>query len=141
MPRKRLLQSLFALVLLAGLAPDARAMYCGNRVISKGDSRAKVVALCGSPVDAQSRVVYLSSSYGSAWPYRGERYVTRSPYRVQQGALWQRHTVPVTIEEWTFDRGTNRLMRVVTFEDGRVAHIRTLGYGFRRPASRTNIPR
>ena len=58
--------------------------------------------------------------------------VTPSRYRMHTGALWQQQTIPVTIEEWTYDRGVNRLMRVVTFEDGRVTHIRTLGYGFRR---------
>ena len=136
MTRKGLLQSLAALIIAVGIVPNARAMYCGNRLISKGDSRAKVVALCGHPVDAQSRVVYITSSYGGAWPYAHQRYVAPSRYRIHHGVVQQRHTVPVTLEEWTFDMGSNRLMRVVTFEDGRVAHIRTLGYGFLRPGTR-----
>jgi hypothetical protein len=36
----------------------------------------------------------------------------------------------VVIEEWTFNFGPHQLMRVVRLENGTVAEIKYLGYGF-----------
>lgn len=36
----------------------------------------------------------------------------------------------VWIEEWTYNLGSNRLMRLVRLENGFVADVRTLGYGY-----------
>jgi hypothetical protein len=36
----------------------------------------------------------------------------------------------VVIEEWTFNFGPQHLMRVVRLENGYVADVKTLGYGY-----------
>ncbi len=36
----------------------------------------------------------------------------------------------VVVEEWTYNFGPRRLMRVIRFENGLVTSIRQLGYGY-----------
>ncbi|HEY6012184.1 MAG TPA: DUF2845 domain-containing protein [Nitrospirota bacterium] len=38
----------------------------------------------------------------------------------------------MTIEEWTYDFGPNRFMRIITFRNNTVSDIRTGGYGRRK---------
>jgi hypothetical protein len=39
----------------------------------------------------------------------------------------------VAIEIWTYNFGPNQLMARIRFEDGIVANIETLGYGYNEP--------
>jgi hypothetical protein len=39
----------------------------------------------------------------------------------------------VVVETWTYNLGPHRLMPRIRFEDGRVAEIQWLGYGFPEP--------
>ncbi len=36
----------------------------------------------------------------------------------------------VTIEEWTYNLGPNRFLRILTFRNGVLANIKTGGYGY-----------
>ena len=100
-----------ALLLLLPL--PAHALRCGQKLIAEGDHVSRVLRFCGEPLSIESRFVQ-------------QLYV---------GDVTTAHALPalltdVRIEEWTYNFGPNRLMRIVTIENGRVIDIRTSGYGF-----------
>ena len=115
--RPRLAAATLTASLLA-LAADAHAMRCENRLVTRGDSAARVERLCGEPTQVTRRLV--------------ER--ERTVYRRGPGGAWvaDRVTVTVEVQEWTYDRGPRRLVRVLTFEDGELVAVDTGGYGVAR---------
>lgn len=96
-------------------ASQAQAMTCQNRLVTVGDSMARVRSLCGEPSTVSERVVQRQ---------REVRRLVR-PGVVVSDVI----TVSVTLTEWVYDFGPTRLMRQVVFEDGTVRMIDTLGYG------------
>jgi hypothetical protein len=80
---------------------------CGDHIISHGESEAEVLAKCGDPF-------YRTSHAEEIWEPMGA-----SGFR----------KVMVTVEEWTYNFGPQRLMRIITFRNGRVTNVRTDGYG------------
>jgi hypothetical protein len=98
-----------ALLLLAAAAP-AHAFRCGSRIITTGDHADKILRYCGEPASVQVRVLQLP--YVRDWrPYPG---------MIEE----------VVVEEWIFNRGPRQLMRSVRLENGFVAEIKSLGYGY-----------
>lgn len=108
---------------------DAIAMRCGNYLISKGDTKAKVLKYCGEPVQAQQRLGLRSGVYLNSGARQGG-----DPER---DLLFSRgHFIPygrreVVVEDWVFNFGPSKLMRRVTFENGIVERVEELGYGYR----------
>lgn len=98
------------------LPATAEAMYCGQRIVKNGDSRHRVRALCGEPADVIERVELRSV----AAFLRG---TGGTPVRIER-------MVEVQIDEWTYDLGSQRLLRVFVFENGRLVSMSTRGYGF-----------
>lgn len=100
-----------ALALAAAVVlPAEAAMHCGYRIVSEGDSAAKLERYCGTPETVERRL--------------SERiYVTK------RGMLLPGLVEEVWIEDWTYNFGPNKLMRRVRVEDGVVKDIRTLGRG------------
>ena len=86
---------------LSQTATAADTMRCGDRLVATGALAAEVIGVCGEPVDRRWRRLH--------WP-RGE----------------VRHE----IEEWTYNFGPDRLLRVLRFRDGILADIEEAGYGF-----------
>ncbi len=80
---------------------------CGDRIISTGDTKGEVLAKCGEPF-------YRTSHDEELREHLDE---TRS------------RKVVVTVEEWTYNFGPQRFLRVITFRNGLVVDIRTGGYG------------
>lgn len=86
---------------------DAPGPACGGRVISIGDTKADILIKCGEPFSKSSHQEELK-----------ERLDDSSSRKV------------ITIvEEWTYNFGPQRFMRVITFRNGTVVDIRTAGYG------------
>ncbi len=109
-----------ALVTLSAwsFSSDASAMSCQRRVVSRGDSQARVLQYCGTPETRTERLIQNSSS-------------VLVPL-ASGGFAVQGQTVSVLQERWVFNFGPRRLMRELTFEDGILIRIRTLGYGSER---------
>ncbi len=105
---------------LAGLA-HADGMYCGNKLVSDGDSPYAVRNLCGTPDQAVQRTELRTVQQWVDGPclYRGQ---------VRCGQMVQ-YTVEVHIDEWLYDFGTNQLIRNLVFENGRLVRLYTGGYG------------
>lgn len=110
MSSKRIRLSVVALLALAAAAP-AHAFRCGSRIITRGDHADKILRYCGEPVSVQSRVVQM--------PYVTEHWLR---YR---GSIEE-----VVVEEWVYNLGPRHLMRAVRLENGFVAEIKSLGYGY-----------
>ncbi|MDH5276967.1 MAG: DUF2845 domain-containing protein [Gammaproteobacteria bacterium] len=124
-PATNLVLAAVALLLLA--ASPAYAFRCGSRLVSEGDHYTKVLKFCGEPIGIQERVIYRE---GLTRP----RVLVDGPngIRIEQEVLrYQRSYVEILVEEWTYNFGPHRLMRLVRFENGFVADIDQLGYGFR----------
>ncbi len=98
-------------VLLA--AVPAYAFRCGTRVITSGDPADKVLQFCGSPASVQTR--HAERPYVDEF---GRSYLSR-------GLVEE-----VVIEEWTYNLGPNQFIRLVRIENGRVAEVKSLGYGY-----------
>lgn len=123
---------LFLVLGMVSLAQPALALRCQSRIISEGDPQAKVLRFCGEPTAVQQRVIYRAGIPGG-WVNRG--VVVRSgqsEIRVasEELLIHQRSVVEVLVEEWTYNLGPRKLMRVVQFENGVVKDVRRLGYGY-----------
>jgi len=108
------------------VAGPAEAFRCGSRLVSRGDPQAKVRNFCGDPVAVQERVIYRSGPTRAPItsglpPGVGDR---------DEVVAYDRSLVEVVIEEWTYNLGPRKLMRLVRFENGFVAEVKTLGYGY-----------
>lgn len=102
-----------ALTALVLAATPAHAFRCGNRVISRGDHVSKMLQFCGEPASVQSRVV-------------------QRTFITETGRIY---TVPglveeIVVEDWTYNFGPYQLMRQVRVENGFVADVKNLGYGY-----------
>jgi hypothetical protein len=104
------LSAIAALVLLLAVSP-AHAFRCGTRIITQGDPAEKMLRFCGDPTAVQTRVA------------------TRA-YVSDLGRVFPGLVEEVVIEEWTYNLGPHQLMRVVRLENGLVADIKHLGYGY-----------
>ena len=96
-------------------ASTAAAMTCQNRLVRPGDPASRLSSLCGEPTQIVRRTVVR----------------TRAVHRqLPNGAIISDTvTFDVPIEEWTYDIGPRRLIRVVVIENGVVSAIQTGGYG------------
>jgi hypothetical protein len=80
---------------------------CGDRIISTGETKGEVLAKCGEP--------FYRTSYDEE-------------LREQFDEIHSRRVV-VTVEEWTYNFGPQRFLRIITFRNGKVVDIRTGQYG------------
>jgi hypothetical protein len=101
-------------ILILGLASasNALAMRCGTRIIAKGDHVSKLLRYCGEPDFTQSRAAQ------------------RSYHNRFGQVLFTGFYEEVLIEEWTYNLGPTKLMRVVKMANGVVTEVRHLGYGY-----------
>jgi hypothetical protein len=117
-----------ASAILAGLAASpalaADGMSCPGGVISVGDSRLDLLGKCGAPTLVESRPAQVAEWVGD---------------RVQGAS----RTVTITVETWTYDLGSSRLLQYVRLEAGKVVNVRTGGYGHAAGGRRSagDIPR
>ena len=115
--------ALLVVLLLLCSSEDAFALRCGSKLVKEGMHESRVIDLCGEPVSVTDLGFILR-------PYIIKRpagdFGVRSTRRVHTG-----YHEEVRITEMLFNFGPHRLMRVIRFENGRVASIETAGYGFR----------
>jgi len=110
----RLLSLVLAPVALL-LPLEALAFRCGSRLVHEGDTRAALLARCGSPAETSTRTVQRP-----AVVWRHGRPVHVGPGPVEK-----------LVETWTYNFGPDRLMQQVTIEDGVITRIDTLERGYR----------
>jgi hypothetical protein len=100
----------------------ADGMRCGSRIVSEGDTLYDVRSVCGDPVETSRRV-----------EYRTIRQHIPGPCVPQYGQMRcgyvEERTIEVVIDEWTYDLGSNKFIRYLTFEQGRLRDVQTGRYG------------
>jgi len=127
----RLLPAALAAVVLLAAEP-AHALRCKGKIVKEGDPQAKVLTYCGEPVSMQQRVIYRS---GIPRAMIGRRLALERD-RISVGGsreellIHDRSVVEVLVEEWTYNFGPHRLMRIVRFENGLVTDVKGLSYGY-----------
>jgi hypothetical protein len=87
-------------------AGAALGLPCKGETVNTGDTPEQVATKCGEPMLKEKRVVSVRETEGK---------VTRSTIR--------------TTDVWTFNFGPAELMQSYIFENGKVADIRSVGYG------------
>lgn len=110
--RKQLLVLGLSLSIGVLVSAEASALRCGQRLISIGDHQTKLLRFCGEPLSRESR-------------YASRIYMGDNRRGFLPGVFEE-----VIVEEWTYNFGPRKLMRLVRIEDGVVTEIRQLGYGF-----------
>jgi hypothetical protein len=103
----------FLLLMLFPPAASASggAFYCGNDLVQPGDRKIEVIHACGEPdsVDTWEEIEDRGFfRYGHFWP----------------------SVEKVRVEEWTYNFGPNRFIRILRFENGELVNIRDGDYGF-----------
>ena len=93
-----------------GNAEERGTMICRGGIISIGDTVGDVLSKCGEP------------SYSSQ----------RSDKRVEGGSRRSsdRTVTAINIDDWLYNFGPSQFQYEVIFENGRVARIESLGYGY-----------
>jgi hypothetical protein len=108
-----------ALILAFGLlaTSPAFAFRCGTKIVSEGDTRSKVAAICGEPDDVVN-----------------QRSVFRRPVIWTRGRPYYigEDFIEIPVESWIYNLGPNKLMQRVRFEGGVVVEIESLGYGYNK---------
>jgi Protein of unknown function (DUF2845) len=112
---RRLRSLVLALTLaaaLVGTASATEAMRCGTRIITRGDPVDKLLHFCGEPASVSTRYAQrpVLTNYGHVY----------LPGFVED----------VLVEEWTYNLGSHQFMRRVRIENGIVADVKQLGYGY-----------
>ncbi len=82
---------------------------CSEQTVSVGDSKSDVLAKCGEPTWKDTRQ--------EAFKQRLDSGLDRSVF--------------VTVDEWTYNLGPNRFVRILTFRNGKLVDIKSGGYGTR----------
>lgn len=91
-----------------GFIPDNRPDFgCERSIVSSGETKMEVRMKCGEPTSID--IV-------------GEELLDERTTDVER-------LVSVTIEEWIYNLGPNRFIRIYRFKNGRLAQIETGGYG------------
>jgi hypothetical protein len=114
------LPSLGALALAVSLAfltlpSSARAeggFRCGSRIVLNGETQDDVAGKCGDPDDVRT------------WTELRTESIWRNGVKIER-------SVPIEYAEWKYDFGRDRLIRYVTFVQGRLSAVRTGEYGCR----------
>jgi hypothetical protein len=96
-----------------GSGPPARAeggFRCGSKIVRNGETEDDVAGKCGDPDSVRN------------WTE------TRTEAVWENGHMIER-SVPVEYAEWKYDFGRDRLLRYLTFIQGRLTAVRTGEYG------------
>lgn len=108
----RAIAAIVLLMLLSTKVHSDNSISCNNRIVGRGDHVSEVYAACGEP----------------AWKDRHEDLITVAPRNDDTRSL--AHHIAITREDWVYNDGPNRLLRILTFEEGRLVRIESGGYGF-----------
>jgi hypothetical protein len=121
------LSAVLLVLLLSLAAQPAMAMRCQGKLVKDGDHKGRVLKYCGEPTSTQTRTVYRT---GIPFARRQAVIDDDSNLYGQELLIHDRSYEEVIIEEWTYNLGPNRMMRVVRFENGIVVDVSRLGYGY-----------
>ncbi len=103
---------MLALLGWSAAAPAADSMRCGSRLVAVEARAAEVLLACGEP------------DYRDTWNFQQPRT-----------GNWVSD-----VEEWYYNFGSNQLLRVLKFRNGKLVDIDADGYGYNASAARACRP-
>jgi hypothetical protein len=113
----RVIQVLILFMLLTGaFSIYADSMRCGTKLIDIGDTKADVLMRCGEPM---LKEVLNSESTGK---FRSESY-TQSGENTDRGEIRLYNEITEIDEQWTYNLGWGKFLRLVIFHGGHVDSI------------------
>jgi Protein of unknown function (DUF2845) len=98
--------TLFCLAAGQDVARADDGFRCNGRVISTGEWLMRVIDKCGEPAAEMHRTEFRTIA-------------------VRVGNVIEERTVEVVIDELEYDLGSNRFVRFLYFENGRLLHVST----------------
>jgi hypothetical protein len=105
------LSFLFVMVFhVAGYADETGTMSCNGGIVSIGDTAGEVVNKCGKPATTSQR--------------------ERKDVEEDANDSGRKIVTTVTVDDWIFNFGPNQFQYRLTLENGRVASIDSLDYGY-----------
>jgi hypothetical protein len=107
------------LVLISHAAATASTFRCGTEIVTTGDTTAEVLIKCGKPDYAEEPASITTGSFRKKRFFDEEGRETERTYT----------ETSVRVEHWYYDRGFHDFVYVLTFIGGRLANVRTEGYG------------
>ena len=106
----------FAATLAPGAALRAEdTLRCGSRLVSTGDGKDKVRALCGEPTSVS---------------FAGVQSAPRNYYGPYDYSYFGFGWIEVPVEIWTYNLGPHKLLRKLRFVGDELDYISTDGYGY-----------
>ena len=93
-------------------------LRCGNRLITVGDTKSKVISECGVPDDKEEWVEErIMRDFHYRTTYKNDYEWGREPFLVK---TW------IKMEEWYYNFGRTRLIHYLRFRNGKLIKI-TIG--------------
>jgi hypothetical protein len=108
------------LVLMSHAAATASTFRCGTEIVTTGDTTAEVLIKCGKPDYAEEAASITTGSF------RKKRFLDERDGRETERTYTE---TSVRVEHWYYDRGFHDFVYVLTFIGGRLANVKTEGYG------------
>lgn len=95
------------------------AMRCDGKIVSRESRPSDVRILCGEPQGINRYTEYKVVPLVQTIRDKHKKLITHTDYV----------SVPVNIEEWTYNFGPQNLKQRLLFENGVLQEIESLGYG------------
>jgi hypothetical protein len=101
-----------AILGMPGKAAADRTFRCGASLIGIGDEKETVLSKCGEPDEV------------NRWEEDPNSYISQIyDYELEQYRLPKLIKGPVLMERWTYDLGSNRFVRYLYFQNGKLYKI------------------
>lgn len=122
-----LLTSLLLLVFMHSTSYADTNMRCGSKLISVGDSKAEVLLKCGEPM-LKEAIGQKEKSKRIDIPLTSDTGMIDSgaaSNKQNTAAVRRKESVTKTIDQWTYNQGTGKLLKLLIFEGGELVVINT----------------
>lgn len=114
LPRRLLALAVACMMIDAAAVSADRNLRCDGRIVSIGATQQEVLSICGEPDRRERWEVAHDSAVSKIYDEERERYI--APKLI---------VGPILMTRWTYDFGTNRFIRHLLFENGKLIEIRT----------------
>ena len=118
--------SIAVLLLMTSVVHAEGSMRCGSKLVSVGDSKADVLLKCGDPM-LKEAVGLKEYSKRIDIPLTSESNSVENSTTDGNSAtaeVKRGETVTKTIDQWTYNQGTGKLLKILLFEGGELIAIK-----------------
>lgn len=114
LPIQRWLAAVALSLMWVGIGATDSSLRCDGRIVSIGALKNEVESICGTPDGIEAWEEAQGSAVSQRYDYAKERY--RAPKLI---------IGPIHMERWTYDMGSNKLIRYLLFMNGELIKIET----------------